>query len=153
MTDLHLHRILKAPRSAVWRSWTDPTHLVHWFAPKPVVTRVITLDPRPGGAFHVVMAMDGQDFPSAPGCFLQVVPEERLTWTSALGADFRPAEVADAPFTFTATITLADHPEGTDYRVVARHKDAAAAQAHETMGFSRGWGTVAVQLGDYAATI
>ena len=84
-TDLHLHRILKAPRAAVWECWTNPEHIPHWFAPKPVVTRVVGLDPRPGGVFHIAMSMNGQDFPSAPGCFLEVVPEERLTWTSAWG--------------------------------------------------------------------
>jgi uncharacterized protein YndB with AHSA1/START domain len=118
-----------------------------------VVTRVVGLDPRPGGVFHIAMSMNGQDFPSAPGCFLEVVPQERLTWTSALGPDFRPVDAADAPFLFTATLTFADHPEGTEYRVVARHKDQASADAHESMGFSQGWGTVAEQLGDYAATL
>ena len=46
MADLHLHRILKAPRSAVWRCWTDPAHIPNWFAPKPVVTEVRALDVR-----------------------------------------------------------------------------------------------------------
>jgi uncharacterized protein YndB with AHSA1/START domain len=151
MTDLHLHRILRAPRSAVWSCWTDPAHIPHWFAPTPVVTRVVAFDLRPGGAFDIAMTMDGQEFPHEPGCFLEVVPNERLTWTSALGPDFRPVDAAASPFLFTATITLADHPEGTDYRVVARHKDDAAARAHEEMGFSQGWGTVADQLGAYAA--
>jgi uncharacterized protein YndB with AHSA1/START domain len=152
MNDLHLHRVLKAPRSAVWACWTDPRHIPHWFAPKPVETVVRALDLRPGGAFGIEMFMDGASLGAdEPGCFLEVVPEERLTWTSALGPDFRPVDRSAAPFVFTATITLADHPDGTDYRVVARHKDQASADAHETMGFSQGWGTVAEQLGAYAA--
>jgi len=155
--DLHLHRVLRAPRSAVWRCWTDPEHIPHWFAPKPVVTEVRAFDLRPGGAFQIAMFMDGKSLgDDAPGCFLEVVPEERLTWTSALGPDFRPISdhfASQAPFLFTATLTFADHPEGTDYRVVARHKDEASAEAHETMGFSQGWGTVAEQLGAYAATL
>lgn len=151
MPDLHLHRILKAPRAAVWRCWTDAEHVPYWFAPKPVVVSVLGLDVRPGGIFHITMEMDGKDLGGVPGCFLEVVPEERLTWTSALGPDFRPIGDDRAAFLFTASITLADHPEGTDYRVVARHKDDAAAQAHEEMGFSQGWGIVADQLGAYAA--
>jgi uncharacterized protein YndB with AHSA1/START domain len=118
-----------------------------------VITEVRALDLRPGGAFQIEMFMDGNSLGSEPGCFLEVLPEERLTWTSALGPDFRPVNAESAPFLFTAMITLADHPEGTDYRVVARHKDEASAQAHETMGFSQGWGTVAKQLGQYAATL
>ncbi len=155
MADLHLHRVLKAPRALVWRCWTDPAHIPHWFAPKPVVTVVRAFDLRPGGAFGIEMFMDGRSLGDAePGCFLEVVPEERLTWTSALGPDFRPVDPAGpAPFLFTATLTFADHPEGTDYRVVARHKDRASADAHEAMGFSQGWGTVAEQLGAYAAAL
>lgn len=153
MADLHLHRILKAPRSAVWECWTNPEHIPHWFAPQPVVTKVHRLELRPGGAFQIEMFMDGQSLGSEPGCFLEVAPQERLTWTSALGPDFRPTDPTVHPFLFSATLTFADHPEGTDYRVVARHKDDASAQAHETMGFSQGWGTVADQLGAYAATL
>ena len=153
-TDLHLHRVLKAPRSAVWACWTTPEHIPNWFAPQPVVTKVRQLDLRPGGAFQIEMFMDGQSLgDNEAGCFLEVVPEQRLTWTSALGPDFRPVNAPAAPFLFTATVLLADHPEGTDYRVIARHKDQASAEAHETMGFSQGWGTVAEQLGAYAATL
>ena len=153
MTDLHLHRILKAPRSAVWECWTNPEHIPHWFAPQPVVTKVHRLELRPGGAFQIEMFMDGQSLGSDPGCFLEVAPGERLTWTSALGPDFRPVDPTAHPFLFSATLTFADHPEGTDYRVVARHKDEASARAHEEMGFSEGWGTVAEQLGAYAAKL
>lgn len=150
--DLHLHRILKAPRALVWRCWTDPEHIPHWFAPKPVVTVIRAFDLRPGGAFATEMFLDGRSLgDSEPGCFLEVVPEERLTWTSALGPDFRPLDPAKAPFFFTAEVTLADHPEGTDYRVVVRHKDQASAAAHEAMGFSKGWGTMTDQLGAHAA--
>lgn len=150
--DLHLHRVLPAPRRLVWACWTTPEHIPHWFAPAPVVTKVHQLDLRPGGAFRIEMFMDGKSLGSEPGCFLEVVPEERLTWTSALGPDFRPADAPSAPFLFTATLAFADAPGGgTDYRVVARHKSAADAEAHEAMGFSQGWGTVADQLGAYAA--
>ena len=34
MSDLILHRILNAPRSAVYACWTTPEHMVHWFMPQ-----------------------------------------------------------------------------------------------------------------------
>jgi uncharacterized protein YndB with AHSA1/START domain len=46
----------------------------------------------------------------------------------------------------TAEITLGDHPDGTDYRVVVRHGDPAARARHEELGFLEGWGTVTGQL-------
>ena len=154
MPDLLLHRVLPAPRSAVWRCWTDPALIPHWFAPKPVVSVVHQYDLRPGGAFQIEMFMDGKSLGSGPpGCVLEVIPEERLTWTSALGPDFRPVDSPEAPFLFTAELSFADHPDGTDYRVVVRHKDDAAAKAHDEMGFSHGWSIVAEQLGAYAAML
>ena len=33
--DLHLERILDAPRDLVWKAWTDPEHIKRWWAPRP----------------------------------------------------------------------------------------------------------------------
>jgi len=46
----------------------------------------------------------------------------------------------------TAIITLADHPEGTDYNALVMHKDKETRHTHEELGFYDGWGTVAGQL-------
>ena len=35
----------------------------------------------------------------------------------------------------TAEITMKDHPDGTDYRVIVRHGDPAARDLHEKIGF------------------
>lgn len=45
-----------------------------------------------------------------------------------------------------AEITFADHPDGTDYRVLVRHADPAARAHHEKLGFADGWGMVTAQL-------
>jgi uncharacterized protein YndB with AHSA1/START domain len=50
----------------------------------------------------------------------------------------------------TAEIVLADHPDGTDYRVVVRHGDPATRKLHADLGFADGWGTVLGQLADFA---
>ncbi|WP_275415545.1 SRPBCC domain-containing protein [Virgisporangium aliadipatigenens] len=46
----------------------------------------------------------------------------------------------------TAEITFAEHPDGTDYRVVVRHGDPTARAHHEKLGFADGWGSVTEQL-------
>lgn len=149
--DLTLHRILKAPRAKVWACWTKPEHLKHWFAPKPVEVVEIEMDLRPGGRFNSVMRMDGKTFPGMPGCYLEVVPEERLTFTDMLHEGFRPALTPGLGF--TAIVSFADHADGTEYTVLARHGDAAAREKHEKMGFHDGWATAAEQLETYAATL
>ena len=64
--------------------------------PKPWgrVTRA-EMDVRPGGIFSVdIVVGDGQDSPNL-GCFLEVVPMERLAWTSMLFPGYRPAVFDD----------------------------------------------------------
>lgn len=148
--DLHLHRILKAPRALVWRCWTEPELLKPWFCPVPHRTTHAVMDVRPGGQFLTVMEVDGQSH-EGDGSYLHVDPGRALVFTDLLLSDWRPVA---APFLgFTAWLTIADHPEGTEYTVLARHRTPEDAERHEAMGFTRGWGTVADQLGAFAARL
>ena len=65
-------------------------------------------------------------------------------FTNAIDSAWRPR--APAPVLMTAEITLSDHPDGTDCRVVVRHGDPAARARHEELGFLEGWGSVTGQL-------
>ena len=50
---------------------------------------------------------DGDIVNDNSGCFLEVVENERLVWTGALGPDFRPNDfAAEGVFPFTAVLTL-----------------------------------------------
>ena len=53
--ELRLERLLDAPRTNVWRCWTEPKLLEQWFAPQSWTTVVKTLEPRAGSASHIVM--------------------------------------------------------------------------------------------------
>ena len=156
--DLVLERTLDAPVDLVWKAYTDPEHLKQWFAPKPYQISECELDLRPGGIFRIRMVgPDGFDTGHGnAGCVLEVVERERLTWTSALGPHYRPAEMGEGceSFPMTAIVTFADVGNGkTSYKTVALHKDAADRENHEKMGFQDGWGTVAGQLAEYARTL
>lgn len=146
-TELILTRVLKAPRHLIYRCWTTPEHMAHWFVPKPHTITDITIDLRPGGRFDSTMHVDGNVYPSQ-GCVLDAVQDRRLAFTDLMSADFQP--VAQPGLGFTATIDLSDHEGGTLYHVTARHRTAEDTQKHEEMGFSSGWGTVAEQLDAYA---
>ncbi|TDC48837.1 polyketide cyclase [Actinomadura sp. KC345] len=147
--DLALERIIRAPRATVWNAWTDPSKLEQWWIPAPAHCRVDRLEPRPGGALVTRMSDDGTDFvPHMDACFLAADDLERLVFTNAIDGTWRPA--APAPVAMTATITLSDHPDGTDYRIVVRHGTPDARAQHEKLGFADGWGTVAAQLAAFA---
>jgi uncharacterized protein YndB with AHSA1/START domain len=141
--DLEIFRLIRAPRSRVWRAWADPDRLAQWWIPRPASCRVRSLDLRPGGAFITEMSEDGGPFgPHLSACFLDVAHEERIVYTNALTGGWRPAEQGFV----TAVITLGDHPEGTEYRALAMHKSRADRDRHEQMGFYDGWGAVSAQL-------
>ncbi|ODS00235.1 polyketide cyclase [Methyloceanibacter methanicus] len=143
--DLQLDRFVDVPRRLVWEAWTTPEHLKHWFVPKPWTITDCEIDLRPGGVFRSVMrSPEGQEFPNL-GCYLEVVPEERLVWTDALLPGYRPSE---KPF-FTAFLLLDEENGGTRYRAIALHRDEAGRKQHEEMGFEEGWGTVVTQLVEY----
>ena len=154
--DLVLERTLNAPRDLVWKAWTDAKLLKQWFAPKPYEISEIEMDLRPGGIFRIRMVgPDGFDTGHGnAGCVLEVVDSERLVWTSALGLQYRPAELASTgceSFPMTAVVTFADAGDGkTRYRAVALHRNEADRDVHEKMGFDDGWGKCAEQLEELA---
>ena len=146
--DLVLDRVVDVPRELVWEAWTNPDHLRHWFAPKPWTITDCEVDLRRGGALRFVMrSPEGQEFPNV-GCYLDIVPNERLIWTDALLPGYRPSE---KPF-FTAILSLEPSGKGTRYVATALHVDEDGRKRHEEMGFEDGWGTVLNQLVDYIKT-
>ena len=92
--DLSVSRVIKAPRSAVWRAWKEPEHFVKWWAPVPVVTTSNKHEFHAGGAFNTTMRMPDGTEHSGEGCFLEVVEHERIVFTDALQGGWRPNEEA-----------------------------------------------------------
>lgn len=148
--DLVISRLVRAPRAALWRAWTDPALLAEWWCPKPWTTEVRALDLRPGGAFHTFMRGPEGGESDNPGAFLEIVPRERLVFTSMLVGDYRPA----TPWMpFTAVITMADEAAGTRYVARVMHPDQGTRDKHEKMGFFEGWGLCITQLDELARTL
>ena len=107
--DLVLERVVDVPKELVWRAWTMPVHLKKWFTPVPWQTVDCEIDLRPGGIFRTVMrGPEGQEFDNA-GCYLEIVENEKLVWTGALGPGYRPRAVTNAhgdSLLMTAVIAL-----------------------------------------------
>lgn len=143
--DLVLEREIDVPVELVWKTWTTPEHLRHWFAPKPWSISSCDLDLRPGGALNFVMrSPEGEEYPNTQ-CYLEVTPFERLILTDTLQGGYRPAA---KPF-FTAVLELGRNGSGTRYKAIAIHGNGEARKQHEQMGFHDGWGTVLTQMVEY----
>lgn len=149
--DLSITRAIRAPRALVWKAWSDPEHLKHWWCPKPWTTEVLAFDFRPGGGFHTFMRGPDGDTSDNPGSFLEIVPQTRIVMTSCLVGDWRPAP--DVWLPFSAVISLADEGKGTRYTATCLHKDRAGRDQHEQLGFYEGWGICITQLDEYALSL
>jgi uncharacterized protein YndB with AHSA1/START domain len=135
--DFAIERFIDAPARLVWEALTKPEHLKEWYMPRPWgrVARA-ELDVRPGGIFSVDIAVaDGPDAPNL-GCFLDVVPMERLVWTSMLFPGYRPAVFDDIPI--TAIVTMETVGTGTRYIFTALHRNEADFQTNKASGFYEG---------------
>jgi uncharacterized protein YndB with AHSA1/START domain len=147
--ELVLTRLIDAPREKLFKAWTKPELLKQWFAPLPWTTPTAQLDVRPGGASVITMrSPEGQDFPNA-GVYLEIVENERLVFTDAYTKAWEPSQ---KPF-MTVVLTFEDEGGKTRYTARVLHWTVADCEAHEKMGFHKGWGQCADQLAALVAKL
>jgi uncharacterized protein YndB with AHSA1/START domain len=135
--DFAIERFIDAPTRLVWEALTKPEHLKEWYMPKAWgrVSRA-EMELRPGGIISIDIAVaNGPDVPNV-GCVLDVVPMERLVWTSMLFPGYRPAVFDDIPI--TAIMTMETVGSGTRYVFTALHRDEADFEKNKASGFYQG---------------
>lgn len=150
--DFAIERTIDAPARLVWDALTKPEHLAEWYMPKEWgrVARA-EMDVRPGGVFSIDIAVkDGPEVPNL-GCFLEVVPQKRLVWTSMLFPGYRPAVFDDIPI--TAVVTLESQGSGTRYVFTALHRSEADLENNRTSGFYDGTVIATDQLVRHVGTL
>ena len=141
--DLILTRVFNAPPEKVFKAWTDPALLKQWFAPLPWTVAKAEADVRPGGTNLIVMrSPEGQEFPGC-GVYLEVIKNQRLVFTNAFTKAWEPAE--QNPL-MVVEVTFEQQGDKTNYTARVRHWTIAEREAHEKMGFHKGWVTCAEQL-------
>ena len=135
--DFAIERFIDAPTRLVWEALTKPEHIKEWYMPKAWGrVSACKLELRPGGAFSIDIATgDGQESPNL-GCFLDVIPMQRLVWTSMLFPGYRPAVFDDIPI--TAIVTMESVGTGTRYVFTALHRNEADLVTNKESGFYQG---------------
>jgi uncharacterized protein YndB with AHSA1/START domain len=79
-------RFLDAPRELVWKVWTEPRHIAHWWGPKGFTNTIHTMDVKPGGVWEFIMhGPDGINYPNK-NTFEEVVKPERLVYVHSAPA-------------------------------------------------------------------
>jgi uncharacterized protein YndB with AHSA1/START domain len=79
--EIRITRVFNAPRALVYKAWTDPDMLVHWFGCAALTTATVEADVRVGGQWRVVMrSPEGEDYP-VYGEYLELSPVDRIVMT------------------------------------------------------------------------
>jgi uncharacterized protein YndB with AHSA1/START domain len=140
--ELVITRFINAPRTLVWKAWTDPAHLARWWGPKSFTAPVIKMDVRPGGKYHwCMMDAGGMKYWTA-GEFLEVVPPARLVYTDSF-ADEHGNKVSPSFYgmqgdwsePMVVTITFED--AGSQTKMILRHSGLPEGELKEMTG--AGW--------------
>ena len=144
--ELVFTRVLSAPRSRVFKAWTDPKHVAPWWGPHGFTNPVCELDARPGGAIRIHMrGPDGTVYPMT-GRYQEIVEPERLVFTSAaLDAKGSPM------FEVLTTETFAEQGGKTKQILRTRVIKSTAQAAPYLAGMEQGWTQSLERLNSYLA--
>jgi uncharacterized protein YndB with AHSA1/START domain len=148
--EVTLTRIYDAPRSLVFKMWTDPKHMAQWWGPRGFTNPACELDVRPGGKIWIVMRGPkgtefDQDFPMS-GTFHEVVEPQRLVFTAvAEDKDGNPLLEAHT------TVTFEDQGGKTKLTVQANAVGLAPIAPQMLAGMEAGWSQSLEKLAELVA--
>jgi len=147
--ELRITRTFAAPRSLVFKAWTDPAQVAQWWGPAGFTNPVCEVDARPGGAMRIHMrGPDGAVYPMT-AVFSEIVEPERIVFTTAAHVD----ESGEALFEVLNTVTFAEQGGKTTLTVVARPLDPPADAAPYLSGMEQGWSQSIDRLAEFITAI
>ncbi len=130
-TTLRLVRLIPAAPEALFRLWTEPAHLVQWWAPEGCEASVQALETRPGGRWRIVLRQPDRGELAMSGIYLAVEPPRRLAftwaWEDADGARGHETEVS---------VSFEPAPGGTRLVLVQQYFASKQARDRHTAGWS-----------------
>lgn len=105
---LQMKRVLRAPRSLVYRALTEPAELAKWWGPRGFTAPSVDFDPRVGGSYRIAMQPpEGEAF-YLTGEFREVDPPARLVYS------FRWEDPTPDDRETVVTLSLRELDDGTE---------------------------------------
>lgn len=91
---VRLHRVLRAPPERVYRAFLDPAGMAKWLPPYGFTGQVHRMDAKVGGEWRMSFTNFGNGHShSFGGRYLELVPGQRLVYTSAFDDANLPGEM------------------------------------------------------------
>ncbi len=134
---LTIEKTFNAPVNIVWEAWTQPEHIVKWWAPNGMPIEVVEHDFSIGGSWKYIMPMpDGNTFTSE-GTYTEIVEKKKIVTS----ADFKP-------MTANVEMHILFEADGdrTKFTFHVIHPTEAYCKQQEEMGFYNGWGSAFERL-------
>ncbi|MFZ0545299.1 MAG: SRPBCC family protein, partial [Candidatus Promineifilaceae bacterium] len=131
----------------IFKVWTDPDHVAHWWGPRGFTLTTEVMDVRPGGVWRYVMhGPDGTDYDNEV-IYSEILEPERLVYVHGSGQENDPEQ-------FQVTVTFAE--EGSRTRLTMRMVFASPEQRDmivEKYGAIEGANQTLDRLADHLAGI
>ncbi len=141
---LRITRVFDAPRSLVFKAWTEPERLVRWWGPQGFTTPFCKMDVCPGGAYRFGMRSAEGTEHWLHGVYREILEPERLVFTWA----WEDAQGKLGPET-VLSLDFAEHAGKTKLTLhQALFETVTARNAHQL-----GWTTGLDRLADYLAKV
>jgi uncharacterized protein YndB with AHSA1/START domain len=138
-------RVFDAPRELVFRAYTDPDAIPHWWGPRRLTTTVDKMDVRPGGVWRYVhQDADGNEY-AFNGVYREVVPPERLV--STFEFEGMPGHVS------VDTLTLEEHDGKTTLTTTSRFETPEDRDGMLKSGMETGMRETLDRLAEYLKTM
>ena len=133
---VQVRRRVRAAAEEIFDLWTKPDLMARWMSPFPgVVDCTASCDPRPGGAFSLVMSSE-ESSRDVSGTYVQIDRPRTLvfTWSGPLTNNVN------------TLVTVELIPRGDETDLVLTHERLPTSAICE--GHTRGWGHILDHLAD-----
>ena len=158
--DFLAERIFDAPRDLVWKAFTEPERLKHWWGPKGFTVTAADIDLRSGGRYHYgLRTPDGTEM-WGKFDFREIVAPEKMLFINAFsdrdGGTTRHPMSPTWPLELRSVFTFEEAPGGKTRFTVHWSPHEASAEERKTFDEShelmrQGWGGTMDQLAAYLA--
>jgi len=143
-------RLILAPPERVYRALVDPAMVRAWLPPRGARASIDAFDPRPGGAFRMILTFDDASLPKGKstsntdvvkGRFVALETNRRVTQAFEFDS-------ADPQFAGTMTMTwaLAPQAEGATLSVTAENVPAGISAEDHKAGLASSLSNLAAMV-------